>query len=60
MLRSPNRQSIEAEVPDHLRYRFERTTELPEDVLAGVVLLLDSHVHEAFGAPKLMENGKID
>jgi hypothetical protein len=48
---SSNRQSIEAKVSNHLRNGFERATELAKDVLAGVVLSLDSHVHEAFGAP---------
>lgn len=51
MLRTAHRKSIEAEMTNHLRNRFERATELAEDVLAGVVLPLDSHVHEALGAP---------
>lgn len=51
VLRSAHRKSIEAKVTNHLRYRFKWATELAENVLAGVVLLLDSHVHEALGAP---------
>ena len=52
MLSASYRQTVETEVPNHFRYRFKGSTELPEDVFTGVVLLLDSHMHEAFGAPE--------
>jgi hypothetical protein len=51
MLCASHWQTVEAEVPDHLWNRFEGSTELAEDVLARVILLLNSHVHEALGTP---------
>lgn len=37
----------------HFWYGFEGTTELTEDILACIVLLLDSHVHKTFSTPGL-------
>lgn len=39
-------------MPNHLRYGFERTTKLPKDVLASVILPLNSHMHESLCASK--------
>lgn len=50
MLGAAYGQTIQAEVAYYFRHRFEWLTEFAQNELAGVVLL-DSHMHEATGAP---------
>lgn len=53
VLGASHRQAIETVVPDDFRNGTEGLAELAENVLTDVVLL-DAHVHEAFGAPGRM------
>lgn len=49
MLGPTNRQTIQTEVANDFRNGIEWLTEFTEDV-ATVIVLLDAHVHETFGA----------
>lgn len=44
------RKTVHAEVTDHFRYTVERLAELAQDVRVQLLVLLDTHVHEATGA----------
>ncbi|CRK90036.1 CLUMA_CG003762, isoform A [Clunio marinus] len=58
VLCASNRQPVKTKMANHFWYRFKWSTELPQDIFAGIVLLLNSHVHEALGTPDRKENNR--
>jgi hypothetical protein len=46
-----HRQPVETKVSNHFGDVVEGSTELAEDELAGFVVALDAHMHEALGTP---------
>lgn len=53
------RKTIHAEVTDHLRYVLERLAELSQDVGVQLLVLLNTHVHEATGASAKKKKNKL-